>query len=407
MTGGRRSTAGPWPRPVIGVVLGMVGLPLLTSLLTHARDTLSLPSEVLLYLLAVVIISMLGGLVVAIASAVVASQLLNYYFTPPLHTFAIDKRDHLLALGVFVLVALAVSVLVEQAARRGVRLAEQAAHARELTAADTMRTALLAAVGHDLRTPLAGVKAAVTSLRQDDVAWTPSETAELLATIEESADRLTGLVANLLDMSRLQAGALSVHLRPVALDEVVPAALGDLAYGDLSYGSGGATAVGIEVAEALPMVLADSGLLERVVANLVQNALRYAADQSVLVTARRIADQIELAVVDHGPGIPVTAREQVFAAFQRLGDSAGTGGVGVGLGLAVARGFVTAMGGTLVAAETQGGGLTMTVALPVAATDLPAVAGPPAVTGPPAVASPARAPAPASAAAPASAGSAP
>lgn len=227
-------------------------------------------------------------------------------------------------------------------ALEGRRLAEQAEAAG---AVDRLRTALLAAVGHDLRTPLAGVKAAVSSLRTDDVTWTPAEHDELLATIEESADRLEGLVANLLDASRLQAGALSVALAPVGLDEVAAAAVAGLT---------GRERVRLEVSESLPPVLADAGLLERVVANLVENALRHDPGQ-VLVSAgpRR------LQVVDHGPGIADVSG--AFTPFQRLGDR--TPG-GVGLGLAVAKGFVEAMGGTITPSTTEGGGLTMTVRLP-------------------------------------------
>src|SRR5262249_11182315 len=149
----------------------------------------------------------------------------------------------------------------------GQRLAVQAGRAHELAEIDRLRAALLAAVGHDLRTPLAGIKAAVSSLRQDDVRWSPADTGEFLATIEESADRLDALVANLLDMSRLQAGVLSVEVRPVALDEVVARAV--------LAGRGGGVVV--EVPDALPLVAADPGLLERVLANLIANARHYAA----------------------------------------------------------------------------------------------------------------------------------
>ena len=219
----------------------------------------------------------------------------------------------------------------------GRRLAEQAEQAE---AVDRLRTALLAAVGHDLRTPLAGVKAAVSSLRQGDVAWTPDETAELLETIEDSADRLQALVSNLLDASRLQAGAMSVTLAPVGLDEVVARAL---------VGLPGRGCVDVDVPDSLPPVVADAGLLERVVANLVDNALRYGGDR---VTVRGAAGRLE--VVDHGPGLPERPAE--------VGSDRQPGGVG--LGLVVVRGFLDAMGGRLEPATTPGGGLTMTVVLP-------------------------------------------
>jgi two-component system sensor histidine kinase KdpD len=207
---------------------------------------------------------------------------------------------------------------------------------RRLAEIDRMRTALLAAVGHDLRTPLAGVKAAVSSLRSDEVAWTPEETAELLETIEDSADRLQSLVSNLLDASRLQAGALSVIRAPVGLDEVVARAL---------VGLPGRERVAVDVPETLPAVVTDAGLLERVVANLLDNALRHSEEVEVA------SAPATLVVVDHGPGLA-----EMPAAF---GSDRG-----VGLGLLVVRGFVEALGGTLTPTRTDGGGLTMTVGLP-------------------------------------------
>jgi two-component system sensor histidine kinase KdpD len=227
------------------------------------------------------------------------------------------------------------------------RLARRAAEAEQLAEIDRLRTALLAAVGHDLRTPLASIKAAATSLRSRDVAFSAEDRDELLATIEESGDRLDELVENLLDMSRLQAGVLSVHARRVALDEVVSRAVRR-------------APVGVAVGDDLPLVLADPGLLERVVANLVSNAVR--ASDAVTVEATGTLSTVELRVVDRGHGIPAADRERVFAPFQRLDDRRADGGLG--LGLAIARGFTEAMGGTLTPSDTPGGGLTMTVTLP-------------------------------------------
>jgi two-component system sensor histidine kinase KdpD len=220
-----------------------------------------------------------------------------------------------------------------------------------------MRTALLAAVGHDLRTPLASAKAAVTSFRSDDIEWTPQDHDELLLTADESLDRLARLVDNLLDMSRLQAGMLSVVNRPLALDEVVPLALDDL-------GAAGRPVV-VDVPDDLPVVLADPGLLERVLANLVGNALRFSPPGNPpVITGSSLGDRVELRVIDRGPGIPPTEIDRVFAPFQRLGDTDNT--TGVGLGLALSRGLTEAMGGTLTPEETPGGGLTMVVSLTAA-----------------------------------------
>ncbi|MDQ1621423.1 MAG: two-component system, OmpR family, sensor histidine kinase KdpD [Actinomycetota bacterium] len=237
------------------------------------------------------------------------------------------------------------------------RLAEVAAAAVPIAEGDRMRTALLAAVGHDLRTPLASAKAAVTSLRSTEIEWTPQDHDELLLTADESLDRLARLVDNLLDMSRLQAGALSVVSRSVALDEVVPLALDDL-------GAAGRSAV-VDVPDDLPEVLADPGLLERVIANLVGNAARYSPPgKPPVVTGSSLGGRVELRVIDRGQGIPSPELEQVFAPFQRLGDTDNT--TGVGLGLALSRGLTEAMGGTLSPEETPGGGLTMVVSLTAA-----------------------------------------
>ncbi|MER5887080.1 sensor histidine kinase KdpD [Streptomyces sp. NPDC001941] len=232
------------------------------------------------------------------------------------------------------------------------RLVDEAEEARKLAEGNKIRTSLLAAVSHDLRTPLAGIKASVTSLRSDDVEWSEEDRAELLAGIEHGADRLDHLVGNLLDMSRLQTGTVTLVMRPTGLDEVVPMALGGVPEGS----------AGLDVPETLPMVEVDRGLLERAVANIVENAVKYSPPGvPVAVTASALGDRVELRVVDRGPGVPDEAKERIFEPFQRHGDA--PRGTGVGLGLAVARGFVEAMGGTLSAEDTPGGGLTMVLTL--------------------------------------------
>lgn len=236
------------------------------------------------------------------------------------------------------------------------RLGEQAARARQLAETDRVRSALLAAVGHDLRTPLAGIKAAVSSLRQTDLIWTPEDQSELLGSIEESTDRLTRVISNLLDMSRIQTGGLSVHPAPVALDELVASALLSLEEGEEL----------VEVPEDLPPVLADAGLLERVLVNLVANARRFSPPgRPVTVTAQQLpGDLVKLAVIDHGPGVKKDRWEEMFEPFQTLGDRASQ--TGLGMGLAIARGLTRAMSVDLTPSETPDGGLTMTLTLEAA-----------------------------------------
>ncbi|MEV7188450.1 sensor histidine kinase KdpD [Kitasatospora sp. NPDC093102] len=461
-------------RTVAGWLIGLVGPPLMAIVLT-AIGGLGLSTDMLLFLSLTVCAALVGGLLPAIGSALVGSSVLNYYFTPPLHTFTINEPQNIMAVAIFTIVGISVASVVDLAARRtqqaarsqteaqtlsalagtvlrgapngdGVltalmeqvretfgqesaallerpdplaawvpvaaagprpperpeeadvdvpvgdslalvlrgrvlpgadrrllgafaaqaavvlerrRLAREAAEARREAEGNRIRTALLAAVSHDLRTPLAGIKASVSSLRSADVDWDPEDEAELLAGIEAGADRLDHLINNLLDMSRLQTGTVTPLIQETDLDEVVPYALGGVP----------PESVRLEVPETLPMVRADGGLLERSLANLVENAVKYSPDGvKVLVKADELRQpgvpaRVELRIVDRGPGVPEEAKEKIFAPFQRYGDA--PRGAGVGLGLAVARGFVEAMDGTVTAEDTPGGGLTMVVSLPV------------------------------------------
>ena len=227
---------------------------------------------------------------------------------------------------------------------------------RPVAEADRLRTALLAAVGHDLRRPLAAATAAVTSLRSSELTLSDSDNRELLATADESLESLASLVTKLLDVSRLQAGVLGVSLEQVTLDEIVSGALDELglAPGDVQ----------LELGE-VPPVTADPALLQRALVNIVTNALRFSPEGVPPVIATSHFDaRVQLRVIDAGPGIPIERRQDAFVAFQRLGDTDNT--TGVGLGLALSKGFVEAMGGTLEPEDTPGGGLTMVIDLSAA-----------------------------------------
>ncbi|MFD3945393.1 DUF4118 domain-containing protein [Streptomyces sp. NPDC058579] len=465
-------------RTLWGWFTGIAGPALLTVLLGIAPD-IGLANDVLLFLTLTVAAALLGGLKPALASATVGSLLLNYYFTPPIGELTIADPKNIVALVVFLGVAISVASVVDLAARRtqqaarsraeaqtlsflagsvlrgetslesllervretfamdsvallerqeesepwscvasvGTRQCErpedadvdmpigdnlalaltgrvlpaedrrvlgafaaqaatvldrqrlvgEAEEARKMAEGNKIRTSLLAAVSHDLRTPLAGIKASVTSLRADDIEWSEEDRAELLEGIEDGADRLDHLVGNLLDVSRLETGTVTAVIRETDLDEVVPMALVGVPEGSVE----------LDIPETLPMVAVDRGLLERAVANIVENAVKYSpTDEPVLVAASAIADRVELRVVDRGPGVPDEAKDRIFGAFQRYGDA--PRGAGVGLGLAVARGFIEAMGGTVAAEDTPGGGLTMAVSLrmveglPLSRAELPA-----------------------------------
>lgn len=254
------------------------------------------------------------------------------------------------------------AVVARQAAAlvRQRELAEEAGESEAIRQADQLRRSLLSAVSHDLRTPLAGAKAAVSSLRSEDIDFSKDDTAELLATVEESVDQLTALVDNLLDSSRLAAGAVRPALRQVYLDEVVQRSLLSITRGATGSGRNALDRVTVEVGDAV--ALADPGLLERVLANIVDNALRYGGDSVVRINAGAVAGRTLINVIDEGPGVPRGVADQLFEPFQRLGDR--NNKYGVGLGLSVARGFAEAMGGTISATDTPGGGLTILVDLP-------------------------------------------
>ncbi|MFF5771037.1 DUF4118 domain-containing protein [Streptomyces californicus] len=454
-------------RIIWGWLVGVVGPLLLAVVLRTMEDAPGLANDVLLFLFLTVAAALLGGLRPALASATVGCMLLNYWFTPPTHTWTVQDPENLVAIVIFFAVAVAVSSVVDLAARRThqaarlraeseilsflagsvlrgetaldallervretfamesvallerssdvepwtragavgpapvsrpddadvdmpvgdnlalalsgrvlpaedrrvlgafaaqaavvldrQRLVGEAERARRLAEGNRIRTALLAAVSHDLRTPLAAIKAAVSSLRSDDVAWSDEDEAELLEGIEDGADRLDHLVGNLLDMSRLQTGTVTPLIREIDLDEVVPMALGGVPEGSVE----------LDIPETLPMVAVDPGLLERVVANIVENAVKYnPGREPVAVAASALGGRVELRVVDRGRGVPDEAKDRIFEPFQRYGDA--PRGSGVGLGLAVSRGFAEAMGGTLDAEDTPGGGLTMVLTLAAA-----------------------------------------
>src|SRR6266702_3486194 len=390
-------------RKIAGCVLAAALLPLLTVLLAALRSGVNLTSDMLMFLVVVVLVALVGGVAPAVLAAIVGSLLLNYYFTPPIHLWTIAEANNWFALGVFVAVAVLVSSVVDIAARRTTQAARANAESELLTttAGSVLRgqqglSALLdrireafgmdsvtllecttpdgqqaadasadrlrgtpggwhVAASHDLRTPLASAKAAVTSLRSPDVNWTAEDHDELLATADESLDKLTHLVGNLLDISRLQAGALSLFPRPSGLEEIVSRALDNL--------TPEGRRITVDIPDSLPEISVDPAILERVIVNLTENALRYSPPgKPPMLAASALGDRVELRVVDRGPGIAEKDRDRVFVPFQRLGDTDNT--TGVGLGLALSRGLTEAMGGTLIADDTPGGGLTMTVSVP-------------------------------------------
>jgi two-component system, OmpR family, sensor histidine kinase KdpD len=331
---------------LVSVASGVIrGTDAIEALVGQLREAFGMTSVALLE----------DGKVVYVASDEAVSSPNDEETTLPLGTIAtIRLRGKALAASDRKILGAFVSQLESALERR--RLAAEAEGMRPLAAADRMRSALLAAVGHDLRRPLAAATAAVTSLRSSEVTLSEPDRAELLETADESLDDLATLVTDLLDVSRLQAGVLGVTLEPVAIEEIVGDALEEL------HAATGA--VRFELGETHP-VIADPALLQRVLVNLLANALRFApADTAPVVATSELGDRVQLRVIDTGPGVPEDRREDMFVPFQRLGDTDNTSGIG--LGLALAKGFVEGMGGSLEAEDTPGGGLTMVVELEAA-----------------------------------------
>lgn len=259
----------------------------------------------------------------------------------------LSAQDHAL----LVIVLRQVGVAIEQR-----RLRAKAIEAETLARADDLRTAILRAVSHDLRSPLANIKASVSSLRQTDVTWPLETQGEFLASVESETDRLTSIVTNLLDLSRLEAGVVKPNARHFSIDDVLPAVIDGL-------GSRGVL-VAVELPEVVIDIENDPALLERILGNLLENALRWSPpDHRVVVRVHSRADEVQIHVIDHGPGIPSALQSSVVQPFHRLGDVSKSDGLG--LGLAIADRMLAAMGGRLELRDTPGGGLTAVVALPV------------------------------------------
>ena len=349
----------PLKRRLAGYALAATLALVLAVVLTILGGQLDMTIEALAVLVAVIAVALLGGLVPAVLEAI-AGSLLTVSFTSPIHAPTLAQADIAATGAVFVAVAVVVSLLADNGRRRAGQAAAAIAEseaARPIADADRMRTALLAAVSHDLRTPLAAAKAAVSCLRSADIELTAENHDELLTTADESLDQLTHLVASLLDVSRLQAGALPVFPRPANLEEIIERSLSGI--------GPQARAVMVRVPPDLPRVMADPPIMERVIANLTTNALRYSPGGSPpLLTASARGGRVILRVVDRGPGVSEADRDRIFLAFERLGDTGSA--IGLGLGLTVSRGLTDAMGGTLEPEETPGGGLTMAISVAAA-----------------------------------------
>ena len=333
--------------------LAAVGITLLVVGLLHST-VVDLPAAILLYLVPIVLAASRWGrgpAVTAVVAAILGHDLL---FVDPRGTFSVARADEALGLVLLLFVALVTAQLAD-GARRGAETAREAAIARR---SDELKTALLRAVTHNLRTPLASIKASVSGLRQPDAAFADEDRAELLAEIEEEADRLDRLVTNLLDASRIEAGSLTVRRHPQDLAELVRAVV------DRLQARLPGREVRLEVPEELPPVACDYAQIDQVVTNLLENALIHTPPATPVV-ARAVRDDgaVRVEVVDRGPGIPAPDRERLFLPFER----GRTRAPGTGLGLTIARGFVEAHGGKLWLEDGSDAGAQFVFTLPAEA----------------------------------------
>ena len=319
----------------------------------------------MLFLGVVVGAALIGGFTAGVATAIVSFPVINWFLTVPIHTFRIDGGEDVAALTVFFFVAIVVSALVDQVAKRSAdaelardeaaEFAVTAAKAEAAAEGDRLRTAILRAVSHDLRTPLASIKASSTSLLQEDIEWSAETRREFVTTIDEEADRLDRIVGNLLDLSRLEAGVVRPEFTSVRVIAAIHDALANL--------GPNRTAVEVDAIDTELEVFADPVLLERALANIASNAVRHGSSNgSIRIDARQRKESVLISVIDHGPGMSPDDRVHAFEPFMQLGDQ--SGGAGTGLGLAVASGFLEAMNGTIQLEETKGGGLTAVISLP-------------------------------------------
>jgi two-component system sensor histidine kinase KdpD len=227
--------------------------------------------------------------------------------------------------------------------------------ATSLARADELRTAILRAVSHDLRSPLSSIKASVSSLRQTEVEWPEETKQDFLFSIESETDRLTRIVTNLLDLSRIESGVIRPVLRSISLEEVIPSVIYENGPDHFD--------IHLEIDNELDEIVADPALLERAIANVLSNALLWSpTPDSVAIYAHERGGNAQIHIVDHGPGIPVDQRSTVLQPFHRLGDSSISGGLG--LGLAIADRLMASMNGHLELRDTPGGGLTVVLTLP-------------------------------------------
>jgi K+-sensing histidine kinase KdpD len=360
------------PAAWLGVVATIAAVAIGTLLVYPLKSVAPVVSLGVVYLPAILLISVVWGLRLGLLASVASAVAFNFFQIPPLYRFAIAEEQNWVALAAFAIAAIVSSTVAGLARARALeaerrreeadralaelealtrerdRMQAEAVEAEALRRSDELKTALLRSISHDLRTPLTSIIAGGSALGSGSL--TEGERAELSAAIVGEGNRLSRLVENLLDMSRLEAGKAEPHREPVDLAEVLDAA---------REGVAGSESIRLAIDSDLPMVNADAAQLERAFANLLENGVRYGDGRPVSVRSRLVGGNIVVRVVDQGPGIPESEWERIFEPFQR-GDSANTGS---GLGLAIAKGFVEANGGEIGIESLPGQGTSFVVTL--------------------------------------------
>ena len=332
----------------------LTALGMTTATLLVLRPQLDKAHVALAYLLVVLGASSRGGLRLGLGLAVLTFLCFNFFFLPPYHTFTLNQRVDWLILGSYLITAAVAAALLSRAEREAaerIRLAAEAEHAAALRETDRLKDAVIAAVSHDLRTPLTSIKALA-----HDIANEGDERARVIGT---EADRLNRYVAGLLDLSALNSGALRLNLEANTIEDVVGAAIGGVA----AMLDGRHLRTNLGEGDVL-LARFDFVYTVRILSNLIENAHKYSPpDSAIEIDATRLHDFVEIAVSDRGNGIPPAERERVFRPFYRP-QGAAADGVSTGLGLAIARRFAEAQGGTLTVEDRVGGGSRFLLRLP-------------------------------------------
>jgi len=343
---------------VKAALLSLGAVALVTGAIYALRPVAPVLSLGVLYLFAVLPVAAVSGLPYAVGVSVVSMLAFNFFFLPPTHTFRLADSENWVALAVYLVTAVSVSELAARVRRRASEaelLARATSEADALRRSDAVKTAVLRSVSHDIRSPITAIMTASDVLESSDGSLSPDERAELHSAIRFQIRRLNRFVSNMLDLSKLEAGAAKPARELWTVDGLIARALE-------AIGPDNARIEAVLPDES-PPISVDAAQLETALVNLLENALKFSSPTDPIeLRAEATQNEVIVRVIDHGPGIPEQEREHIFEPFAR-GERA-EGGRGSGLGLAIARGFVQLNGGRLWLESEPGGATAFALALP-------------------------------------------